>query len=74
MALNSFMGSLLIFTTLGLSVEVGTTYTLFTALGGFFYHTNSKTPQWIGYIFQRTEMHRIHHDYNKHTNNYGVIV
>lgn len=74
MALNSIIGSLLVFITLWLSVEDGATYTLFTALGEFFYHTNSKTPQWIGYIFQCPEMHIIHHEYNKHTYNYGDIV
>ena len=46
----------------------------FKELGEFFYHTNVKTPQWIGYIFQRPEMHRIHHEYDKYTNNYGDIV
>jgi hypothetical protein len=37
-------------------------------------HTNVKTPRWIGYVFQRPEMHRIHHEYAMHRNNYGDIV
>lgn len=74
MTVNSIIGALLVYTLLGLSPEAAGIYTLFTALGEFFYHTNIKTPQWIGYIFQRPEMHRIHHEYNKHTNNYGDIV
>lgn len=74
MIANSIIGSLLVYTLLGLSLEAGAIYTLCTALGEFFYHTNVKTPQWIGYIFQRPEMHRIHHEYEKHTNNYGDIV
>lgn len=74
MTVNSIIGSLLVFTFLGLSVEAGAFYTLCTALGEFFYHTNVKTPQWIGYIFQRPEMHRIHHEYQKHKYNYGDIV
>ena len=45
-----------------------------TALGEFFYHTNVRTPRWIGYIFQRPEMHRIHHQHARHKNNYGDIV
>lgn len=65
---------LLVYTFLGLNMEAGAIYTLCTALGEFFYHTNVKTPQWVGYIFQRPEMHRIHHQYEKHTNNYGDIV
>ncbi len=74
MAVNSIIGSLLVFTLLGLNLEAGGIYTLCTALGEFFYHTNIKTPQWIGYVFQRPEMHRIHHQYHKHTDNYGDIV
>jgi len=74
MTVNSIIGSLLTYALLGLSPTAGGIYTLCTALGEFFYHTNVKTPRWIGYVFQRPEMHRIHHEYNKHTNNYGDIV
>lgn len=74
MIVNSLIGSLLVYTFLGLSIEAGIIYTACTAIGEFFYHTNVKTPQWVGYIFQRPEMHRIHHQYNRHKNNYGDIV
>lgn len=74
MTVNSIIGGLLVYSLLGLNLEAGAIYTFCTALGEFFYHTNVKTPQWVGYVFQRPEMHRIHHEYNKHTNNYGDIV
>lgn len=74
MIVNSILGSTIVYSLLGLSLEAGATYTLFTALGEFFYHTNIQTPQWIGYVFQRPEMHRIHHEYNRHKNNYGDFV
>jgi sterol desaturase/sphingolipid hydroxylase (fatty acid hydroxylase superfamily) len=32
------------------------------------------TPRWVGYIVQRPEMHRLHHERGKHTNNFGDIV
>ena len=51
----------------------GGIYTLCTALGEFFYHTSVRTPRWVGFVFQRPEMHRIHHRYNRHRNNYGDI-
>jgi sterol desaturase/sphingolipid hydroxylase (fatty acid hydroxylase superfamily) len=73
MLVNSVIGSLLVYTLLGLSVEAGAVYTLCTALGEFFYHTNIKTPRWVGWFFQRPEMHRIHHQYGRHKNNYGDI-
>ena len=74
MIVNSILGSLLVYTLLGLSLEAGAIYTACTAIGEFFYHTNIKTPRWIGFIFQRPEMHRIHHQYDRHKNNYGDIV
>ncbi|CUI08267.1 sterol desaturase family protein [Massilia sp. P8910] len=74
MLVNSIIGSLLVYTTLGLSPQAGAYYTLCTALGEFFYHTSVRTPRWIGYVFQRPEMHRIHHQYGRHKNNYGDIV
>lgn len=73
MVVNSIIGSLLVYTFLGLSLEAGAVYTLCTALGEFFYHTNVRTPRWIGFFFQRPEMHRIHHQHNRHKNNYGDI-
>lgn len=73
MTVNSIVGSLLVYTFLGLNMEDGAIYTLCTALGEFFYHTNVKTPQWVGYIFQRPEMHRIHHEYEKHTNKTEIL-
>jgi sterol desaturase/sphingolipid hydroxylase (fatty acid hydroxylase superfamily) len=74
MVINSVIGSVLVYALLGLSPEAGAIYTLCTALGEFFYHTNVKTPRWIGYVFQRPEMHRIHHQHGRHRNNYGDIV
>jgi len=73
MIVNSIVGSLLVYTLLGLSLEGGAVYTLCTALGEFFYHTNVRTPRWVGFFFQRPEMHRIHHQFGRHKNNYGDI-
>jgi sterol desaturase/sphingolipid hydroxylase (fatty acid hydroxylase superfamily) len=73
MVVNSIIGSLLVYTVLGLSLEAAGIYTLCTALGEFFYHTNVRTPRWIGWFFQRPEMHRIHHQLGRHKNNYGDI-
>ena len=74
MIANSIIGSVLVYAVLGLSLEAGAVYTLCCALGEFFYHTNCRTPRWIGYVFQRPEMHRIHHEYGAHRYNYGDIV
>ena len=57
MTVNSIIGSVLVYVLLGLSPVGGAIYTLFTALGEFFYHTNVRTPRWVGRVFQRPEMH-----------------
>lgn len=73
MVVNSILGSLLAYAFLGLSPEAGGVYTLCTALGEFFIHANIRTPRWVGFFFQRPEMHRVHHQYGRHKNNYGDI-
>jgi sterol desaturase/sphingolipid hydroxylase (fatty acid hydroxylase superfamily) len=74
MIVNSVIGALLVYALLGLTPAGGAVYTLCTALGEFFYHTNCRTPRWVGYVFQRPEMHRIHHEHGRHRDNYGDIV
>jgi sterol desaturase/sphingolipid hydroxylase (fatty acid hydroxylase superfamily) len=74
MIVNSLLGSAIVYLLLGLSLEAGAIYTACTAIGEFFYHTNVTTPRWVGYFFQRPEMHRIHHQHGHHQNNYGDIV
>jgi sterol desaturase/sphingolipid hydroxylase (fatty acid hydroxylase superfamily) len=74
MTVNSIIGGLLVYSLLGLDLQAGAVYTFFTAVGEFFYHTNVRTPRWVGYVFQRPEMHRIHHEYGRHRNNYGDFV
>lgn len=73
MTANSIIGSLLVYTLLGLDLPAGAVFTFCCAAGEFFYHTNVRTPHWVGYFFQRPEMHRIHHEYARHQDNYGDI-
>jgi sterol desaturase/sphingolipid hydroxylase (fatty acid hydroxylase superfamily) len=35
-------------------------------------HTNIRTPRWLGYLIVRPEMHRIHHELDRHQNNYAI--
>lgn len=46
---------------------------LFTALAEYFYHMNIRTPQWVGYIIQRPESHRIHHQLGRHYDNFADL-
>ena len=71
MLVNSMLSAAIVYAVLGLTPEGGAWCTMFMALGEFFYHANWRTPRWLGYVFQRPEMHRIHHEHGRHRDNYG---
>ena len=71
--LNSIISSLMVYTLFGCDVQTAGYYTFLIAVGEFFYHWNIKTPRWIGYVFQRPESHRVHHQFRHHTNNFADL-
>jgi sterol desaturase/sphingolipid hydroxylase (fatty acid hydroxylase superfamily) len=71
--INSLLGSLIVYPLFGASIRAAGYYTVLIALGEFFYHWNIKTPSWLGFIFQRPESHRVHHQFQHHTNNFSDI-
>lgn len=70
---NCIIIAIINYTLLGLSIDAAAWCVFYTAIGEYFYHMNIKTPHWIGYIFQRPEMHRIHHEKGKHFNNFSDL-
>ena len=70
---NSIIIAIVLFPFLGASPESAAWFNLFAATGEFFYHTNLKTPYWVGYFMQRPEHHSIHHQFDVHDYNYGDI-
>jgi sterol desaturase/sphingolipid hydroxylase (fatty acid hydroxylase superfamily) len=46
---------------------------LLSAAAEFFYHWNIRTPSWLGFIVQRPESHRVHHQYRHHTQNFADL-
>jgi sterol desaturase/sphingolipid hydroxylase (fatty acid hydroxylase superfamily) len=73
LVLNSILSGLIGYTLLGLDLEGSGWLTVFSALGEFFYHMNVRTPRWVGFVIQRPEMHRIHHERGVHASNYGDL-
>lgn len=67
-----FMGSIS-YLLLGLNVEAVAWTILYSSIGEYVYHMNIKTPHWMGYFFQRPEMHKIHHKEGVHYNNFSDI-
>jgi len=70
---NSLLIGFVIYFLLGFSIEVGAWLTLYTATAEFLYHMNIRTPHWVGYVFQRPEMHRVHHERGKHYMNFSDL-
>ena len=67
------IGSLVFFPLLGVTTEAGVIGTLFLTFNAMFQHANIKTPQWLGYVIQRPEMHAVHHARGIHRYNYADL-
>lgn len=71
--LNGMLSSALLYLVLGLHPgEVAVTVAI-TGLAELIYHWNVRTPRWLGWFFQRPEMHRIHHQRGSHTHNFSDL-
>jgi sterol desaturase/sphingolipid hydroxylase (fatty acid hydroxylase superfamily) len=71
--LNSLLSSAIVYPLLGCSVTAAAYYTFLTAVAEYFYHWNIRTPRWLGWWVQRPESHRVHHQHQRHTNNYADL-
>jgi sterol desaturase/sphingolipid hydroxylase (fatty acid hydroxylase superfamily) len=72
-AANSIITGFLIYYVLGGSALIGVWVSFFGATGEYFYHSNIRTPRWLGYFIQRPEHHSIHHQLGVHQYNFGDI-
>ncbi len=71
--LNSLLMGSISYLLLGLNVEAVAWTILYSSIGEYVYHMNIRTPHWVGYIFQRPEMHKIHHKEGVHYNNFSDL-
>jgi sterol desaturase/sphingolipid hydroxylase (fatty acid hydroxylase superfamily) len=70
---NSLLMGAITYLLFGLNVEAVAWSVLYSSVAEFIYHMNMKTPHWLGYFFQRPEMHRIHHKEGVHYNNFSDL-
>lgn len=70
---NGVISSAVLYGLCGLSIEAAASATLLTGLAELVYHWNVRTPRWIGFFFQRPEMHRLHHAEGVHRYNYSDL-
>ncbi len=71
--LNALLSSAIVYPLLGCSPTGAAIYTVITAVAEYFYHWNIRTPRWLGWIVQRPESHRVHHQFQRHTQNYADL-
>jgi len=70
---NSLLMGTISYMLLGLNVEAVAWTILYSSIGEYIYHMNIRTPHWMGYFFQRPEMHKIHHKEGVHYNNFSDL-
>lgn len=73
MMINSILMSATMYGFLGMNHNAVALTIIISAIAENFYHANIKTPFWLGYIFQRPEMHRVHHEMGSHHYNYSDL-
>lgn len=71
--MNGALSSAIVFLLLGVDAQAATIAVMITGLAELFYHMNIATPTWLGYCFQRPEMHRVHHQRGRHRDNYSDL-
>jgi sterol desaturase/sphingolipid hydroxylase (fatty acid hydroxylase superfamily) len=71
--LNSLITSAITFPLLGCDTKAAAIYVVLITVAEYFYHWNIRTPRWLGWIVQRPESHRVHHQRNRHTMNYADL-
>jgi sterol desaturase/sphingolipid hydroxylase (fatty acid hydroxylase superfamily) len=72
-AADSILIGAIIYSVFGGSAEAGAWYSFYAATGEYFYHSNIKTPSWVGYFIQRPEHHSVHHQLDVHKYNFSDI-
>lgn len=73
LVVNGVLSSAILYLGVGLGPAPAALAVLLTGLAELFYHWNVTTPHWVGYLVQRPESHRIHHQEGLHAYNYADL-
>jgi sterol desaturase/sphingolipid hydroxylase (fatty acid hydroxylase superfamily) len=71
--LNGLLSSFLLHVIVGLDPASASVVVTITGLAELIYHSNLRTPYWLGFLFQRPESHRRHHQRDHHRGNYSDL-
>jgi sterol desaturase/sphingolipid hydroxylase (fatty acid hydroxylase superfamily) len=66
------LAGIVLYTGLGLSPTAFAWFALIETTTDLLQHANVRTPRRLGYVLQRPEMHRLHHERGAHAGNYGL--
>jgi sterol desaturase/sphingolipid hydroxylase (fatty acid hydroxylase superfamily) len=72
-AVNGLLSSTVLHVLVGLTPASAAIVVTITGIAELFYHCNVRTPYWLGFVFQRPESHRRHHELNIHRGNYSDL-
>lgn len=73
-AANALIVSGVTYWLLGYGLEAAAWASFWVGVFDLWEHTNIRTPRWLGYLIVRPEMHRVHHERDRHRSNYGLPV
>lgn len=71
--LNGVLSSFVLHVAVGLHPAHATIVVTITGIAELLYHSNLRTPYWLGFVFQRPESHRRHHERTHHRDNYSDL-
>jgi sterol desaturase/sphingolipid hydroxylase (fatty acid hydroxylase superfamily) len=72
-AINGVLSSTVLYVLVGLPPTSVAVVVTITGVAELIYHSNLRTPWWLGFLFQRPEMHRRHHESGWHRSNFSDL-
>jgi sterol desaturase/sphingolipid hydroxylase (fatty acid hydroxylase superfamily) len=71
--LNGLLSSFILHVVVGLGPHRAAIVVAITGIAELLYHSNLRTPHWLGFVFQRPESHRRHHERGHHRSNFSDL-
>lgn len=68
----TLLNAVVAYVILGVSAEAATLALFYVVVFNLIAHADLRSPWWLGFLVQRPEMHRVHHERGVHASNYGL--
>ena len=69
---SGLLNAVVAYVVLGVGPAAAALALLYVTAFNLVAHADLRTPWWLGFLVQRPEMHRVHHERGAHANNYGL--